>query len=98
MIGSHGIDGTVRMPASPANRASSRAAAGGTSTDVVILLTAPDAWRSIRCVMSRGAVIAAASVTVPSTGSTSASACGPTSQRPPLSRRHGEAPNGLPSS
>src|SRR6266508_5342488 len=71
-------------------------AAGGASRVRAMLLTDPLAWRAVRYTVSCGPSTAATRSTGPSTGRTTDKACGPMSHSPPLSRRHGEAPYGLP--
>ncbi len=72
------------------------AAAAGAVRLSVSALDAPPACSSTRCAVSPGPCAAAATRrTSPSTGSSTDRACGPTSQRAPFSRRHGEFANGL---
>ena len=62
------------------------------------LLAAPETWLRARCTSSRRPRTAFTCSTGPSVGSSAESACGPTSQSAPRSRRQGEPPNGFPGS
>ena len=69
---------------------------GGAVRLRVTVLDAPPVCRRTRCTVSPGPRTAAATFsTSPRTGSRTDRACGPTSHRPPFSRRHGEAAKGL---
>ena len=60
------------------------------------MLTAPDSWVSSAVAVWCGPSAAETPAIGPRTGISRDSACGPTSQRPPYSCRHGEASYGVP--
>ena len=86
----------VRRRPGPRARTRYCAAGSGTVRLSVTLLARPSACDRARWTVSPRPRTAATSSTGPSAGASEASACGPTSQSAPRSRRQGDSPNGLP--